>query len=603
MYTVTFYSFKGGVGRTLALANVGVELAKTGRRVLIVDFDLEAPGMDTFRLLKPKQSHQGIVEYISRFIETKTAPDSREYIYEALGVGEKNGRLWVMPAGKGNEQYAKKLNLINWEYLYENLDGYLMLEDLKVQWQKAYEPDYVLIDSRTGHTDVGGICTRQLPDAVVILFFPNEQNLAGLKPVVNAIRSEKNKEKGKNINLHFVMSNVPDLDDEEQILANLRKNFQKDLGYNSLTSIIHRYDSLSLLEQSLFVAERPNSRLAKDYRKLLEKISEKNLEDRESVLRNLSKELQISITDFRVKDINEWEKIQNLYPEDGEILYHLAKKMKEFGSLKKPELLFERAIDLNYRTPESLLEWAQVKKQKKEDDKAFSAVFEIFQSESVGVTVLQRCINLVRLIDEKKLPEIINTPAFKVLDLDQSLLIAKDLNYCKTGLLTSVELLSRHVNNTTANIDDQNNLKQNLVLSFIGLARFKEAMKFFGNVRPDPNYLDIQDSFNYGMAEWGELGKPSEDMFRHVIDLDPTLKHQRNSNYEQCLAITFWILGKPQEADNRLKTALKMISDNPTGTFSCWRYMQVDPEEFKKDCQSIQSMINGENILPKFFQP
>jgi len=41
MYTVTFYSFKGGVGRTLALANVGLELARTGRRVLLVDFDLE----------------------------------------------------------------------------------------------------------------------------------------------------------------------------------------------------------------------------------------------------------------------------------------------------------------------------------------------------------------------------------------------------------------------------------------------------------------------------------------------------------------------------------------------------------------------------------
>ena len=51
MYVTTFYSFKGGVGRTMALVNVAVELAQRGRRVLAVDFDLEAPGIDTFELV------------------------------------------------------------------------------------------------------------------------------------------------------------------------------------------------------------------------------------------------------------------------------------------------------------------------------------------------------------------------------------------------------------------------------------------------------------------------------------------------------------------------------------------------------------------------
>ena len=44
VYISTFYSFKGGVGRTMALVNAAVELARRGRRVLAVDFDLEAPG-------------------------------------------------------------------------------------------------------------------------------------------------------------------------------------------------------------------------------------------------------------------------------------------------------------------------------------------------------------------------------------------------------------------------------------------------------------------------------------------------------------------------------------------------------------------------------
>ena len=45
MYVVTFYSFKGGVGRTMSLVNVATQLALAAKKVLIVDFDLEAPGI------------------------------------------------------------------------------------------------------------------------------------------------------------------------------------------------------------------------------------------------------------------------------------------------------------------------------------------------------------------------------------------------------------------------------------------------------------------------------------------------------------------------------------------------------------------------------
>ncbi len=65
--------------------------------------------------------------------------------------------------------------------------------------------------------DSSGICTRQLPDSVIILFFPNEQNLRGLTQVVRDIRAESDGPRDKSIALHFVMSNVPGLDDEDLI--------------------------------------------------------------------------------------------------------------------------------------------------------------------------------------------------------------------------------------------------------------------------------------------------------------------------------------------------------------------------------------------------
>ncbi len=118
MYVITFYSFKGGVGRTMALANVGAELARTGRRVLLVDFDLEAPGLHTFDLLRPKNPTKGIVDFVSEYVLTGSSPDVSGYVYEADLKQEISGSLWVMPTGLPDEHYGERLAGIDWQNLY-----------------------------------------------------------------------------------------------------------------------------------------------------------------------------------------------------------------------------------------------------------------------------------------------------------------------------------------------------------------------------------------------------------------------------------------------------------------------------------------------------
>ncbi|MCP4219822.1 MAG: ParA family protein, partial [bacterium] len=44
----TFYSYKGGVGRTMALANIAELFYRDGKKVLMIDWDLEAPGLERF---------------------------------------------------------------------------------------------------------------------------------------------------------------------------------------------------------------------------------------------------------------------------------------------------------------------------------------------------------------------------------------------------------------------------------------------------------------------------------------------------------------------------------------------------------------------------
>ena len=127
MYITTFYSFKGGVGRTMALVNAAATLASAGRRVLVVDFDIEAPGLDTFDVLKPKEEVPGIVDFVSHFLESNQAPDISKYIGECPQIGESNGNLWIMPSGR-NDTYTANFNQIDWVDLYERRDGFLLFE-------------------------------------------------------------------------------------------------------------------------------------------------------------------------------------------------------------------------------------------------------------------------------------------------------------------------------------------------------------------------------------------------------------------------------------------------------------------------------------------
>ncbi len=196
MFAVTFYSYKGGVGRTLAAANVAAYLAEQGLEVLLADFDLEAPGLTHLTELAPPGGggHAGVVEYLADAWARKTSPDLEPYLYRPA-VGGFEGRLAVMPAGNvASGSFGEALRRLReadfWRVAFDpkresaGLDLFL---DLKRGWE-ALGFDYAIVDSRTGFTDVGGVCTRLLPDALVVLFGLGEQGLDGVRKVVEQAR-------------------------------------------------------------------------------------------------------------------------------------------------------------------------------------------------------------------------------------------------------------------------------------------------------------------------------------------------------------------------------------------------------------------------------
>jgi cellulose biosynthesis protein BcsQ len=179
----TFYSYKGGVGRSMALANVGVLIASEGHRVLLIDWDLEAPGLELYfetsaRLVGDPSQTPGIVDLLHAHSEGTSLP-WRNCLLSAEFFGHS---LDILQSGRRTEDYRARVQALDWETLFREHRIGNYMDSLRDEWRAEY--DFVLVDSRTGITDIGDICTVILPDVLVFLFVTNHQSVVGTKDVM-----------------------------------------------------------------------------------------------------------------------------------------------------------------------------------------------------------------------------------------------------------------------------------------------------------------------------------------------------------------------------------------------------------------------------------
>jgi MinD-like ATPase involved in chromosome partitioning or flagellar assembly len=200
---ITFYSYKGGVGRSMALANMAWMLAARGNKVLVIDWDLEAPGLHRYfaPFVSDPQLTQtdGLIDFLLNYCDAVSTPmdgtaadsegdwiqpfsEIHRYAQSLAIPGlETNGSVDFVGAGRQDAQYGQRVGLFDWSRFYEKLGGGALLNRMRRSCLADY--DYTLIDSRTGLSDTAGICTAQLPDKVVCLYTYNVQSVEGASGV------------------------------------------------------------------------------------------------------------------------------------------------------------------------------------------------------------------------------------------------------------------------------------------------------------------------------------------------------------------------------------------------------------------------------------
>jgi MinD-like ATPase involved in chromosome partitioning or flagellar assembly len=184
----TFYSYKGGVGRSMALANIAAMLARWDQKVLVIDWDLEAPGLERFfgdRVRGSRRDYDGLIDIVASFGKSELIDWRRCLLRATIPQGT---TVDILHAGREGDTYVQRLRETNWEALFEGGFGNV-LEEMRAEWTREY--DYVLIDSRTGITDIGGICTILMPDYLVSLFTTNGQSVQGVRDTMVRARERQ----------------------------------------------------------------------------------------------------------------------------------------------------------------------------------------------------------------------------------------------------------------------------------------------------------------------------------------------------------------------------------------------------------------------------
>ena len=171
MLVTTFYSFKGGSGCSMLLANVGWILASRGHRVLLWDCDFESPGLHLLPDLQPTHVSSGFLDWLARWSGTKAEVSkarARSLRSLVLPVKDQPG-LSILPAFDRIEELGDVLERLTFLQTIENDPDLATAYFRSVLATLQVDYDYVLIDSPDGFTHLGGLLTGLLPHVAVLV--------------------------------------------------------------------------------------------------------------------------------------------------------------------------------------------------------------------------------------------------------------------------------------------------------------------------------------------------------------------------------------------------------------------------------------------------
>lgn len=171
---VVFYGVKGGVGRTTAASVVALELAREGRTVLVVDLDLESPGLSHALLREEDMPARGLLD---AYVDLGVGPLDEDGVRDMVQRSpvsdrpEVDGTIWVAPArGQIAGDFLGKLSRAYVDGIGSTTGFASRTVEILRRLEAQVQPDVVLIDSRAGLHDIAAVALTRLNAEIGLIF-------------------------------------------------------------------------------------------------------------------------------------------------------------------------------------------------------------------------------------------------------------------------------------------------------------------------------------------------------------------------------------------------------------------------------------------------
>ena len=231
---VSVHSFRGGTGKSNTTANLAALIAKQGKRVGVVDTDIQSPGIHVLFGLDDSRMVHSLNDYLWGACDIKqTAHD----VTDNLGIGGA-GKIFLVPSSIKAGEIARVLRegydvgLLN--------DGFRDLIDL-------LNLDVLMIDTHPGLNEET-LLSIAISDVLLIIMRPDQQDYQGTGVTVEIARKLNVPE------LMLIVNKVPAAFDPDQV----RSRVEKTYGAPVAAVLPHSDDLMALASAGIFALKFPD---------------------------------------------------------------------------------------------------------------------------------------------------------------------------------------------------------------------------------------------------------------------------------------------------------------------------------------------------------
>jgi MinD-like ATPase involved in chromosome partitioning or flagellar assembly len=236
---IAIHSFRGGTGKSGIIANIAACLAYKGKKVCIIDVDIQSPGIHVFFGLEPSDLKHSLNEYLwgDCSIEDATKNVSSPEI-EAAG-----GKIYLVPSSMNMRDIARIMK-----------EGYevSLLNNGFTHALKALDLDYLLLDTHPGIGEET-LLSLALSDILLVVMRPDNQDYQGTAITLDICNRLEVP------NLFLVVNKVLQKYDFNEV----KKQIEKVFGFNVAAVLPHSDDLIELGSRDLLYIthrEHPFSR-------------------------------------------------------------------------------------------------------------------------------------------------------------------------------------------------------------------------------------------------------------------------------------------------------------------------------------------------------